>query len=138
MFIGLFIILFQQQYLSEIAAEILMAFVNIILTYTNSGCTKLPKKLLILRQHIGVDVFKEGLKCYVACKKCHQIYTLDVLLANEQTLCYHIEFPHHPSSAWSTKLYNEQLFKNRLCKRNQQLKEYPYHSVIKGLQIMFK
>ncbi|KAG2207642.1 hypothetical protein INT45_009692 [Circinella minor] len=104
MFIGLFIILFQRQYLSEVAAEILMAFINIILSYTNTSCLKLPKKLSILRQHMGVDIFEEGLKRYVACKKCHKIYTLDVLLANEQTLCHHIEYPHHPSSAWSAKL----------------------------------
>ncbi|KAG2214183.1 hypothetical protein INT45_010577 [Circinella minor] len=138
MFIGLFIILFQRQYLSEVAAEILMAFINIILSYTNTSCPKLPKKLSILRQHMGVDIFEEGLKRYVACKKCHKIYTLDVLLANEQTLCHHTEFPHHPSSAWSAKLCNEQLFKNGSCKKNQQLKEYPYHSVIKGLQLMFR
>ena len=138
MFIGLFIILFQRQYLSEVAAEILMAFINIILSYTNTSCPKLPKKLSILRQHMSVDIFEEGLKRYVACKKCHKIYTLDVLLANEQTLCHHTEFPHHPSSAWSAKLCNEQLFKNGSCKKNQQLKEYPYHSVIKGLQLMFR
>ena len=138
MFIGLFIILFQRQYLSEVAAEILMAFINVILSYTNTSCPKLPKKLSILRQHMGVHVFEEGLRRYVACKKCHKIYTLDVLLANQQTLCHHTEFPYHPSSAWSAKLCNEQLFKNGLCKRNQQLKEYPYHSVIKGLQIMFR
>ncbi|KAI7846847.1 hypothetical protein BDC45DRAFT_528101, partial [Circinella umbellata] len=131
MFIGLFImgtcfnssILFQRQYLSEVAAEILMAFINIILSYTNTSCPKLPKKLL---------------KRYVACKKCHKIYTLDVLLASEKTLCNHTEYPHHPSSAWSVKLCNEQLFKNGSCKKNQQLKEYPYHSVIKGLQIIYR
>ncbi|KAG2212507.1 hypothetical protein INT45_000346 [Circinella minor] len=117
MFIGLFIILFQRQYLSEVAAEILMAFINIILSYTNISCLKLPKKLSILRQYMGVDIFEEGLKRYVACKKCHKIYTLDVLLANQQTLCHHIEYPQHPSSAWSAKLCNEQLFKNGLCKK---------------------
>ena len=138
MFIGLFIILFQRQYLSEVAAEILMAFINVILSYTNTSCPKLPKKLSILRQHMGVDVFEEGLKRYVACKKCHKIYTLDVLLANHQTLCHHVEYPQHPSSAWFAKLCNEQLFKNGLCKKNQQLKEYPYYSVINGLQIMFR
>ena len=115
-----------------------MAFINIILAYTNTCCSKLPKKLSILRQHMGVDAFEQGWERYIACKKCHKIYTLDVLLANEQTLCHHTEFPHHPSSAWSAKLCNEQLFKIGLCKKNQQLKEYPYHSVVKGLQIMFK
>ena len=94
--------------------------------------------MFLLRQHKGVDVFEEGLERYVACKKCHKIYTLNTLLVNEQTLCHHTEFPNHPSSAWSAKLCNEQLFKNGLCKKNQQLKEYPYHSVIKGLQIMFR
>ncbi|KAG2213755.1 hypothetical protein INT45_009560 [Circinella minor] len=84
--------------MNEVAAKILMAFINIILSYTNISCPKLPKKLSILRQYMGVDIFEEGLKRYVACKKCHKIYTLDVLLANQQTLCHHIEYPQHPSS----------------------------------------
>ena len=136
MLICVFLVLFQRQFLSEVAGELLIAFLNILLVAFNAGF-RLPKKISTLRNHAGIATHMDGLKSYAACQKCHKIYRLTDMLQQDQVLCSHIEFPDHPHRQRATATCDEPVLKqsaNGLIP----FKEFSYHSIVFGLRMMFK
>ncbi|KAI9334335.1 hypothetical protein BD770DRAFT_302573, partial [Pilaira anomala] len=70
------LLMMQGKYLTLEGCEVVMFFLNIVLTYLNLEF-RFPKKLstFITRMKFNENVYK-GVKKYVACKSCHSIYEI--------------------------------------------------------------
>jgi hypothetical protein len=121
---------FCNQYLTQEATTILLAFLDILLISLNAPF-QIPKSFATIESWLGAETMTSAITEYVCCTKCHALYKRS-LGANIPSNCTNVE-------DFST-MCNQPLFKQKKNSnlRGQPIKVYPSTSILKAIQEMMQ
>jgi hypothetical protein len=119
---------FFNQYLTQEATTILLAFLDILLFSLNAPF-QIPKAFATIESWLGADTMTSAITEYVCCTKCHALYKRS-LGADIPSNCTNVED--------FSPMCNQPLFKSKKNStlRGHPVKVYPSTSTIKSIQEM--
>lgn len=125
---AVFIVIFQNIFLSVRSASLLIRCFNLLIAAFANGY-QIPSTLSTVEGKYGFDALTKHVKRFVVCPKCHYVYTEDV-----PRHCSYVRFPEPRSTAQRTPC-NAPLYQSARSKCPN--KVFAYNSLIANLTVLF-
>lgn len=137
-FMAVFLLLFQRLFTGGRGVAILISFFNILLASLGQQY-RFPSTVKTLRKHTGLEALTGHVRRYAVCLSCYSIYGQSSGQTPTPQCCTFVRFPNHPVETrrqpCSTPLFQVNAYGVRA---KQPIKEFPYNSVIKNLEVTFQ